>query len=302
MFQAINAKHKKKVLKDPLGFAMRVIAGFRANQGFLLSGAVAYYTLLSIVPVFALILVVLSQVLDKQQLLAITSTYLDLVAPGESDALIQQIAVVLEDWKLIGMVGLGGLLFFSSLAFTVFENAIMVIFHHRVATHRRHFLISAILPLCYMFLLAIGLFVVSVISAALPAAEGQTTMILGYELSLGGIPATVIYLLGVLGEILLLTFLYLLMPVGQLPFWHALIGGITATFLWQIVRHFLVWYFSTLSFVNIIYGSFASAIIILLSFEVGAIILLLGAQVIAEYECIDMPGGSYGGPLSRAIE
>jgi uncharacterized BrkB/YihY/UPF0761 family membrane protein len=49
----------------------------------------------------------------------------------------------------------------------------------------------------------------------------------------------------------------------------------------------LVWYFSKLSLVNVIYGSFATAIIILVSLEVGAIILLLGAQVIAEYERID---------------
>jgi membrane protein len=57
--------------------------------------------------------------------------------------------------------------------------------------------------------------------------------------------------------------------------------------LWEITRHLLVWYFSKLSLVNMIYGSFATAIIILVSLEVGAIILLLGAQVIAEYERID---------------
>ena len=49
----------------------------------------------------------------------------------------------------------------------------------------------------------------------------------------------------------------------------------------------LVWYFSTLSFVNVIYGSFATAIVILISLEFAAIILLLGAQVIAEYERLD---------------
>ena len=52
----------------------------------------------------------------------------------------------------------------------------------------------------------------------------------------------------------------------------------------------LVWYFTTLSFVSIIYGSLATIIIILLSFEFAAIILLLGAQVIAEYERIDHGG------------
>jgi uncharacterized BrkB/YihY/UPF0761 family membrane protein len=50
-----------------------------------------------------------------------------------------------------------------------------------------------------------------------------------------------------------------------------------------------VWYFSTLSMVNLIYGTFAAAIVVLLSLEAGAVILLLGAQVIAEYERIGLP-------------
>jgi membrane protein len=61
---------------------------------------------------------------------------------------------------------------------------------------------------------------------------------------------------------------------------------VTATIVWELTRHFLVWYFSTLSLVNLVYGTFAAAIIILLSLEVGALILLVGAQVIAEYERI----------------
>jgi uncharacterized BrkB/YihY/UPF0761 family membrane protein len=56
--------------------------------------------------------------------------------------------------------------------------------------------------------------------------------------------------------------------------------------LWEITRHILVWYFSTLSLVNIIYGAFATAIILLVSLEAAALILLFGAQVIAEYERI----------------
>ncbi|WP_342748414.1 YhjD/YihY/BrkB family envelope integrity protein [Solemya velesiana gill symbiont] len=54
--------------------------------------------------------------------------------------------------------------------------------------------------------------------------------------------------------------------------------------LWEITRHVLVWYFSTLSQVNLVYGSFATAIVALLSFEAASLILLFGAQVIAEFE------------------
>ena len=40
-------------MSDPLRFIRQVVVGFRANQGFLLSGAIAYYTLLSIIPMMA---------------------------------------------------------------------------------------------------------------------------------------------------------------------------------------------------------------------------------------------------------
>jgi uncharacterized BrkB/YihY/UPF0761 family membrane protein len=50
----------------------------------------------------------------------------------------------------------------------------------------------------------------------------------------------------------------------------------------------MVWYFLTLSIVNIVYGTFATAVILLLSLEAAAVILLFGAQVISEYERIDL--------------
>ena len=54
--------------------------------------------------------------------------------------------------------------------------------------------------------------------------------------------------------------------------------------LWEITRHVLVWYFATLSQVSVVYGSLTTAIVVLLSLEIAATLLLLGAQVISEYE------------------
>jgi YihY family inner membrane protein len=210
--------------------------------------------------------------------------------------LLDQITVFLQNWKLVGVTGLLILLFFSSFAFTVLENAMSVIFYHRVAIQRRHFLVSAIIPYLYILLMALGLLVVSAVSGSLHALEGETVTILGHTWSLGGMGKMFIYLLGVLGEVLLLTSLYLVMPVGRLALHQALVGGVTAALLWEITRHIMVWYFSTLSLVNVIYGAFTTAIIILLSLEAAAIILLLGAQVIAEYERIGT-GSKAGGGL-----
>ncbi len=283
------------VLDHPWRFAGQVVAGFRSNQGFLLAGAVAYYTLLSIVPMFALILVLLSQFTETPALLTTLDEYLVLVAPGQAEALVAQIGMFLENWKVVGATGLALLLFFSSVAFTVLENAMSVIFFHRVAVKRRHFLVSAIIPYFYITLLAVGILVVNVVSGGLAELGARSVMAMGRVWSLDGTEAMLFYLFGVVGEIVLLTSLYLVMPVGRLALRHALIGGVTAALLWEITRHVLVWYFSTLSLVDLVYGSFAATIVILLSLEAAAIILLLGAQVIAEYERIGTsPTPSHG--------
>lgn len=278
------------VISHPGQFSIDVLKGFRKNQGLLLAGAVAYYTLLSIIPVFALVLIVLSYFIEIQILLETLSTFLMMATPTRTDTLITHLETFLADWKVIGTIGILLLLFFSSLAFTVLENAMSTIFFHRHLHHRRHFLVSALMPYIYILLLAAGFLVVSLMAGWLHQHSADTPSLFGIDINMTKTAAIILYTLGVFGEVLLLTSVYLVMPVGRLAWSHALVGGITATLLWEITRHILIWYFSTLSFVGFIYGSFATTIVILLSFEFGAIILLLGAQVIAEYERIDHGG------------
>ncbi len=275
----------KKILSNPLCFIKQVIRSFQANQGLLLSGAVAYYTLLSIIPLLSLILIALSYIVEPEQLLQITSQYINLVLPGQASIFIEQITRFTTQ-KHIGWLLLLVLLFFSSMTFTVLENTMSIIFFHRVNIHRRHFLISAIIPYCYIIVLGLGILIITTISGVLQIWEGETISIAFWSWTLDGITKTILYILGVIGLILMLTSIYMVMPVGKLSFKHALIGSISATFLWEISRHILVWYFSKLSMVNMVYGSLTSAIVVLLFLEVGAMILLFGAQVIAEYERI----------------
>ena len=273
-------------LTNPGTFAMRVLRAFRANQGLLLAGAVAYYTLLSIVPVLILMLIALSRFIDPQELLATLGRYLEWLIPGESAAVIFELARFVEHRGVIGLVLFVTMLFFSSLAFTVLENAMSVIFVHRVVIRRRHFLVSAVLPYCYIVALGIGFLMVTLVAGTLQAIGAESVEFLGFSWSLRGLSGVLLYFVGVTGEVLVLTSIYMVMPVGRLKWRHALFGGITATILWEMTRHVLVWYFSTLSQVTVVYGSLTTAIVVLLSLEVGATLLLFGAQVIAEYERI----------------
>ncbi len=272
------------IISHPLAFAIRVLKGFRANQGLLLAGAVAYYALLSIVPFLMLVVVALSHFLDQAELLETLERYLGLLVPGQSRPIVAEVAHFLENRELITWVLGITMLFFSSFAFTVLENAMSVIFKHRVEIRRRHFLVSAVLPYCYILALGFGVMIVTLVAGTLEVMGEESVWLFNYQWSLNGVSGVLLYLLGLTGEILVLTSIYLVMPVGRLSIWHATIGGVTAALLWEVARHVLVWYFSTLSQVNVVYGSMTTAIVVMFSLEIAATLLLLGAQVIAEYE------------------
>jgi uncharacterized BrkB/YihY/UPF0761 family membrane protein len=76
-------------------------------------------------------------------------------------------------------------------------------------------------------------------------------------LNLGGATGVALYVLWLVGEVLMLTSIYLVMPMVRVRFSYALIGGITAAVLWEITRRVLIWYYAAVSMVNVIYGSIA---------------------------------------------
>ncbi len=274
----------RQVLRDPAGFAWRTLKAFRANQGLLLAGAVAYYALLSIVPLLILIVIALSHVIDQGALLTTLGRYLEWLVPGQSGAIVRELSNFLDHRGLIGWVLGITMLFFSSLAFTVLESAMSVIFLHRVVARRRHYMVSALLPYLYILSLGVGMLLVTLVAGSLTAIGQERVDFLGRSWSLHGVSGALLYLLGFSGEVFVLTSVYLVMPYGRLRVSHALIGGVTAAVLWEITRHVLVWYFATLSQVSVVYGSLTTAIVVLLSLEIAAALLLFGAQVISEYE------------------
>jgi YihY family inner membrane protein len=207
-----------------------------------------------------------------------------MVIPGYAVTLTEQVQSFLAHRTVVSVVGLVAMLFFSSIAFSMLENAMSVIFFHRFKTRPRHLLVSALIPYLYLFLIALGIVMVSLAIGAIESIADQLISFFGWSVTLQGATGVILYLTGLVGEFLILSSIYLVMPGMRISLHYALIGGLTATVLWELTRRLLVWYFGALSMVNLIYGPIAIAVGALLCVEVGAIILLLGAQVIAELQ------------------
>ena len=274
----------QQCLAHPRAFAWRVLCGFRANQGLLLAGAVAYYALLSIVPLLILSVIALAHVIPEHELLATIGRYLAWLVPSQSNAVVTELRGFLDHRDVVSWVLLLTMLFFSSLAFAVLENALSVIFVHRIVDRKRSWILKLLLPYIYVACLAVGLLLVTLVAGALENLGEYSIDLFGHRLSLGRFSGLLLYLLGLSGEVALLTSIYVVMPAGRLDLRHALLGAVSAVLLWEITRHVLVWYFATLSQVGVVYGSMTTTIVVLLSLELGATLVLLGAQVISEYE------------------
>ena len=168
-------------------FVSTVIMDFRRSRALVLSGAVAYNTLLSIVPLFAVLLIALSHLVDEQRLLDTVTANLELLIPGQADAVTAQVARFLARRQVVGSWGSWCSCSSAPWRFTVLETAMAVIFYHRAPTRPRYFVVSALIPYVFIMLLGIGLLIVTIISGALEAVGRDSIVLFGHRWSLAGV-------------------------------------------------------------------------------------------------------------------
>jgi YihY family inner membrane protein len=275
----------EKRMPGLLRFVSRVLGDFfLRNHGLLLTGAVAHSMMLSLIPLSAVLMVAVSHFFDQKLLMEALTTEISLIAPGFAPTLTEVLDGFLQNRKVVGWIGLLILLFFSSMAFRVIENSIAIIFHKPMPTLKRKFWVSALMPYLFVLIAAAGLIVITSANAIIDARGQLRHVFPQIDALIHHHLGSILYAGGVLGLVLLFTLFYKIMPVGKVSFRLALAGGVTAAILWEIIRHLLVAYYTNVSIVNVLYGSMATIIIVLLTMEAVALVLLLGAQVIADLQ------------------
>lgn len=266
----MSDQHDESLIRRLARFVWRVLGDFFGkNKGLLLAGGVGYNALLSLVPLAALVLAGVGFFFDEQRVLSVAEAEIQLLVPGRTETLMRVVRTLLDQRELLSGFSLVFLLFFSSLAFRMLEAALDLVFH-RERTRNRSFLMSALLP--YLFLIALGVALLALSALTLWVGDAFLRV------------------LGFVGLVVLFSAAYLVLPPIKVDRWRALIGGFVAAVLWEGARELMAWYFTHLSMVDALYGSFATAIVVLLAMELAAGIVLLGAQVIAELERNDRLG------------
>lgn len=251
-------------------FSGRVMRGFQRSNGTVLAGAMAYSALLSVVPLAMLLTAVLSHFIDGADVSrAVRAELRNVLLPGQVTPLIDAVDRLVEASEISGLLGGIGVMFFATGGFRVLQAALDQVFQHRRDRLAPRPLWATML-LSLVFIAAIG--VALLLRIRMGSGDlfgmGELTSRLGGFLTLG----------------VLMSAVYKIMPLGGLPMRASLIGGFAAAGMWELLQAGLSWYFDNFSAVNLIYGSMGTVVLILITLQAAGVIVLLGAQVIAEVE------------------
>ncbi len=272
------ARPGPSLLAQLWAFVCRIVRGFMRNGGVVLSGAIAYNALLSVPPLFLLATSVFAGLVDRTSFVEVVTRELHQLLPAsKARPLIDAVLALLEVPYSGGVIGFVTLLFFSTLAFRTLEHALDVVFGHRREHHApRPFWLSMVISLCYVFAIGLVSLLQTLALVSLPTLPSFVQWISRWVGVLG--------VVGMLGMALVLASIYEVMPLGRGNLRAVCIGGLFSALLWRVVQWGLVYYLENISAVTLVYGSLAAVIVVLFSFELGAVIVLLGAQVVAEIE------------------
>jgi membrane protein len=267
-----------------LDIAADALGNFSRNENSNHAAAIGFYGLVALIPLLILTLIVLGYFLGYvtgiQELLLAGVQELH---PYLSERFLQQLGQIEEKRRLLGGVGLIGLIWVSSMVFQSLERALNCIFRGEA---RRNFAVSLGLALGMMLLLwsvALIFVYVNVSHVFLPrqAADLALPVTLGLEYFWQ-------YVLPQLLVVAAVTLIYRVVPQNPVSFPAAVAGAIFFAICMNAAKWAFSGYLDGYARYGLIYGSFDALIILVLWVYYLSLILLFGAELLSSYRRRDL--------------
>jgi len=260
--------------------------GFFKDNNASWAAAIAYYSLLSLFPLLLAIGSVAAFFVDPQWAVAQATHYLGTLLPRGSVAIDRIVVQTLSAARGAGLITLIPLLWTGSLVFGAVTKALNIVFaaEEDLRWKRRLFVrMAMLLTLGVMFLVALASpFVLQLlrwIFGILPI--GQETL---FQLIVHALPPVFVLAAFFLA--------YRFVPQRQ-PQWRAALArALLAMLIFATAKPIFLGYLHWLARYNVVYGSLAGIIVIVLWTWIVAMIGLFGAQVTAHAQAVFIEGES----------
>jgi len=276
----VKSKHWRKGFTKRFRIFWEALRKFDKDHGFFLSSGITFNFLLCLIPLILLFLALLGTYLySYREVLNHIRHYLENAFPFPDTRIMNGILRIVRDRKIVGVLGIGGLIWASTWVFSSLRTALDIIFQVKGG---RSILRGKGVDLL-MILLAGTFLLISMIFTSV------ITLVKGYQFSpfleLRPIIRFILkYFIPFLFTFWLGFLIYKIIPDKKIHFKTALQAAFFASLFWEAAKQLFGWYVLHLGRFSMIYGSLSTLAIFFLWMYYSSVILLLGGEVAFQLE------------------
>ncbi len=266
----------KRILKK-LRLLWLALRKFSDDNGLLLSSGLAFTFLVGLIPLLLLLLSLASTYLySDREVLNHIRRYLENVAPSLDPRAMKNILRVVRDRKIVGVLGVGGLIWASIWVFSTLRTVLNIIFRVKkgqgiirgIATDLLMIFLVATLHLSSMTLASVMIYLKRYrFSFKSPMELG---VLIGFALK---------YIIPFLLSFWMFFLVYKIIPNKKITSGTALQAALFTSLLWEAAKHLFGWYVLSLGRFTMVYGSLSTLAIFVLWVFYSSTILLMGGEV-----------------------
>ncbi len=248
---------------------------FFRDECFHLAASIAYFLIVSLVPLGLLVVALFGHMLGaNQELYDFLLSKLINFFPSVTSGITNELRHVIT-YKGISFITFIIYSFFALQLFYSIERAMDVIFN---VPKKRHFLFSLLWTILIVTLV-IAFWLLSFTVSSVAGLLYQFPDIFGI-----GLKYKAVFLIRFVAPfvVVLLTFtaVYKIVPHVRVHIRHAFAGALLLTVCWELAKHLFTWFVQNLAYVGTIYGSLTTFILFLLWMYYLSCIFLLGGEFV----------------------
>ena len=264
---------KRKILST-LSFFLEALKKFDSDNGLLLSSGITFNLLVGLIPLTLLLLALSgSYLFSDHEVLDHLRHYLEGMVPSLDPKITENILGLIQDRKVVGTLGIGGLVIAVLSVFSSLRAALNIVFQ----VEKPQGMIRGTAIDLFMLLLA-GIF--HIVSMAMTSVF---TYYKSYPsesvLTLGSLITFFLkYLVPFFFTFWMFFFIYKIAPNRKI---HSIVAFKATCFtsvLWEVAKQFFGWYVLNLGRFSVFYGSLSTLVIFVLWVSYSAAILIFGGE------------------------
>jgi membrane protein len=271
----VKSKNWRKGFKKRFRILWDALRKFDNDHGFFLSSGITFNLLICLIPLILLLLALLGTYLySYREVLNHIRHYLDNAFPFPDTRIMNSILRIVRDRKMVGVLGIGGLIWASTWVFSSLRTALDIIFQVKEGRGILHGKGIDLL----MILLAGTFLIISM------AFTSVITFVQGYRFSpfleLRPVIRFILkYFIPFFFTFWMCFLIYKIIPDRKIHFKTALQAAFFTSLFWEAAKQLFGWYVLHLGGFSMIYGSLSALVIFFLWIYYSSVILLLGGEV-----------------------